>query len=69
VSFQESTNRGLRVDVVTEDSVSDRVPDVWIIDQVLSGTGVGTKFTHSNIGLQKYRPKKGTSHGSQTTPS
>jgi hypothetical protein len=30
----ESTNRGLGVDVVAEDSVSDRVPDVGTIDPV-----------------------------------
>ncbi len=55
----ESTNRGLGVDVVAEDSVSDRVPDVGILDPVPSGTGVDANFTHLNIVLQKYRDMEG----------
>ena len=51
----ESTNRGLGVDIVAEDSVSHGVPDVGIIDTVPSGTGVDTNFTHLNIVLQKCR--------------
>ncbi len=64
----ESTDRGLGVDIVAEDSVSDRVPDVGILDPVPSGTGVDTKFTHLNIVLQKYWPGKGVSHGLPPTP-
>ncbi len=64
----ESTDRGLGVDIVAEDSVSDRVPDVGILDPVPSGTGVDTKFTHLNIVLQKYWPGKGTSHDSRPMP-
>jgi hypothetical protein len=59
VSFQKTTNRGLGVDVVAEDSVSDRVPDVGILDPVPSGTGVDANFTHLNIVLQKYRDMEG----------
>lgn len=65
----ESTNRGLGVDVVAEDGVSDRVPDVGILDPVPSGTGIDAKFTHLNIVLQKYWPGKGASHNSGPTPS
>ena len=61
----ESTSRGLGVDVVAEDSVSDRVPDVGILDLVPSGTGVDAKFTHLNIVLQKYRPGKGSAQSSR----
>jgi hypothetical protein len=45
--------------------VSDRVPDVGILDLVPSGTGVDAKFTHLNIVLQKYRPGKGSAQSSR----
>jgi hypothetical protein len=45
--------------------VSDRVPDVGILDLVPSGTGVDAKLTHLNIVLQKYRPGKGSAQSSR----
>lgn len=49
----EAANRRLEVEVVAEHSMSDRVPDVAILDPVPSGTGVDTDLAHSNTVRRK----------------
>ena len=48
----KASSRRLGVDVVAEHGMSDRVPDVAILDPVPSGTGVDADLTHLNIVLQ-----------------
>ena len=48
----KASNRGLGVDIVAEQGMSDRVPDVAILDPVPSGTGVDTDLTHPIIVLR-----------------
>ena len=56
----EAANRRLEVDVVAEHSMSDRVPDVAILDPVPSGTGVDTDLAHSNTVLRNCEVKGGS---------
>jgi len=44
----QASNRGLGVDLVAEQGMSDRVPDVAIRNPVPSGTGVDANLTHPN---------------------
>ena len=60
----ESANRRLGVDVIAENGVSDRVPDVGIRNPMPSGTGVDPDITHSNIVLRKGEGGRGTGSGS-----
>ena len=56
----EAANRRLGLDVVAEHSMSDRVPDVAILDPVPSGTGVDTDLAHSNTVLRNCEVKRGS---------
>lgn len=61
----KASNRRLGVDIVAEHGMSDRMPDVAILDPVPPGTGVDTDLAHPIIVLRKCRAKRaiGTAQG------